>query len=348
MAVITSAFLSKGPLFIFCVVGTIYTLYVLPGSNLGTQTQTPSSLAPTTTTSEPSDETTTLPPISRKIWQAYLSNTVDEGAMNSIHHWPASKKTTHPPNPVPSPKSPHLQDKPTAVAPNWTYTLLGDAGANAFVDTTFHDRADIRSTYHALSHWVLKSDFLRYMLLWGEGGIYSDLDTKPQVAPSEWVPAGAHRDRVRLIVAIEYDSAVLGPTEMYPIQFSQWTIGAAARHPVMGCMLERALTGIRDMAAAKGITVGEIDPGENAVYNATGPIAWTECVMDGIGAALGPDVPFAHSNLSEIAEPRYYGDITILPDGYFAAALPVGSPKPNNGDRVGLVSHDFRGAWKHS
>ncbi|KAI1506704.1 hypothetical protein F5X99DRAFT_365238 [Biscogniauxia marginata] len=286
--------------------------------------------------------TATAPYITKQIWQIFFSP-------------PAS-----------TPPADTFQDIPTwlPMAPDWTYTLIGDAGGSSFVEAHFgEDRRDIVEAYHALgnssdgrnnSHknLALKSDFLRYLLLFVRGGVYSDLDTRPLAPLDEWVPA-ERRDSVRLVVAVEYDSPVLGPTEMYPIQFSQWTIASAAGHPVMACMIERALAGLRGLGVVggsrnNGDSGGAVRPGENAVYNATGPIGWTECVMEGIRAAVESPESFRHANLSGIAEPRYYGDIMVLPDGTFAASLPPGSPKPANGDRVGLVSHAFRGVWKHS
>ncbi|KAI1634011.1 nucleotide-diphospho-sugar transferase [Biscogniauxia mediterranea] len=264
------------------------------------------------------------------------------------------------------------------MAPDWTYTLIGDAGGSEFVDAHFGaDRPDIVATYRALGNGTalfpnsnhhnnnhkknlaLKSDFLRYLLLFVRGGVYSDLDTRPLAPLGEWVEVRAAP--VRLVVAVEYDSPVLGPTEAYPVQFGQWTIAAAAGHPVLACMIERALAGLRDLGLLAGdddsssspspsappATPAQAQAGENAVYNATGPIGWTECVMDGIRRTLEHPERFRHANLSGIAGPRYFGDIVVLPDGAFAAALPPGSPEPGNGDRVGLVSHAFRGVWKH-
>lgn len=89
----------------------------------------------------------------------------------------------------------------------------------------------------------MRSDILRYLYLYLEGGVYSDIDTVALKPINDWVPP-EFRDRARLIVGIEYDRRDndYGWAEIpHWVQFCQWTIAAAPHHPVFISMVDRAL-----------------------------------------------------------------------------------------------------------
>lgn len=55
--------------------------------------------------------------------------------------------------------------------PNHRYELLTDAGAEAFVRLHFDQDPLILDTFLALTDNILRADFLRYLILLGEGGV---------------------------------------------------------------------------------------------------------------------------------------------------------------------------------
>ena len=61
--------------------------------------------------------------------------------------------------------------------PAYRYELLTDTGAEAFVHQHFDKEPLIRDTFFALTDKILRADFLRYLILLGEGGVY---------LPSSW------------------------------------------------------------------------------------------------------------------------------------------------------------------
>ena len=116
-----------------------------------------------------------------------------------------------------------------------------------FIQNDGRFKPDVLEAYRQLRNPGLKSDFLRYLLLWADGGYYSDLDTKPAKPLSDWL-SSEMRSRVRLIVATKHDDGVHAKGKwLHPVQFCQWMIAAAPEHPVLERMIQRALVGLKDL-----------------------------------------------------------------------------------------------------
>lgn len=228
-----------------------------------------------------------------------------------------------------------------SLGPDYTYTMMGRAGAASFLDEQYKDRPDIRDMFNGLTRAAMKSDFLRYLLLLRQGGFYGDVDTKPLVALDEWIEP-SQRAHVRLIISLEYDQAAGHRNDFkYPAQFCQWTIAAAPGHPVLETMVQRVLGGLQDSMAEHGKPIESIHFSDFDVVNKTGPVAWTEVIFDEI-KRRAPEVK-SFDDLTGVTEPRYYGDIAVLPSYAFMA-----EPLDDWGwtNRRCLVRHYFKGAWK--
>lgn len=89
--------------------------------------------------------------------------------------------------------------------PTYEVTFLTDDMANAWVQKTYAHRPDIVETYLGLQIPMVKADWLRYMLLFAEGGVWCDLDAECNDTPiDEWVPA-SYRSNASLVVGWEFD-----------------------------------------------------------------------------------------------------------------------------------------------
>lgn len=235
------------------------------------------------------------------------------------------------------------------MAPGYTYTLVGTAEADRFIAESFAHRPEIGETYHALTNPALKSDFLRYLLLYIRGGVYADVDTKPLVRLDEWIPPDRRRS-VRLLMAIEYDESIdPHPADFtYTVQFCQWTIAAAPNHPVFARMIDRVLTGLRDVAAMQGTTIQKANISDYNVLNTTGPVAWTETVFSLLKETKGERKIENIQDVAGIREARYHGDMVILPlESFRADYLDDWGVSIRKG-RKALVRHFFKGGWKQN
>lgn len=57
------------------------------------------------------------------------------------------------------------------------YEIVTQYSAESYVRDRFLHRPDIQETFFDLQDPILRADFFRYLVLLGDGGIYSDIDT---------------------------------------------------------------------------------------------------------------------------------------------------------------------------
>jgi len=191
-----------------------------------------------------------------------------------------------------------------------------------------------------MSRRVLRADFLRYLLLAIEGGVYSDMDTEMLKPLYEWVP-DEYKSRTKLIVGLEADQSPPVPGTTYEVQFCQWTLAGAAGHPVFWTMVERILEEVRKRPFESPMK--SVDYSDDEVLDITGPAGWTEVVFEFLSKAAGEEIGWR--NLTGIGRPRLYGDILVLPIDAFASGVPHSGAGSSGGEGA-LVRHQFQGLWR--
>ncbi|KAH6603213.1 glycosyltransferase family 32 [Trichoderma cornu-damae] len=233
-----------------------------------------------------------------------------------------------------------------AMNPDYHYTLIGQKGGDKFVESRFGHDPKIAEVYHKISNVGQKSDFLRYLILSAQGGVYTDTDTVALKPIDAWIPAHL-RDRVRLIVGIEFDRRDGGPWADIPhwLQFCQWTIAAAPGHPVFSKMVDRVLHSLDDLSALHGLPIDQLHPESFEVMNSTGPAAWTDVVFE----QLQEYKPILKDtkDLSFMEEPTLIGDILILPiDGFGMGQDHSASTNDGSIPDAAMMRHMFHGSWR--
>ena len=263
--------------------------------------------------------TTRLPHIPPKIWQIYLSFT--PGALAPyvfpIHSW-------------------------VSKSPSYIYTILDGQGSLAIVSklSSSPTHAHILPLFYSMSRRVLRADFLRYLLLAIEGGVYSDIDTELLKPIHEWVP-DEFKSRTKLIVGLEADQSppVAGTT--YEVQFCQWTLGSSAGHPALWMMVERILEDVKKRPFEN--PPREIEYSDEEVLGITGPAGWTEVLFGYLNSVV--EEPITWKNLTGMRKPRLFGDVLVLPIDGFATGVPHSGASESRVD-ASLVRHQFSGAWR--
>ncbi|KAK8065035.1 hypothetical protein PG997_011782 [Apiospora hydei] len=277
-------------------------------------------------------ETPTAPLIPQNIWQIWFQQ---EGAAEHYVHTPQLRETA----------------TWLGMNPDHHYRLVGRQWGDDYVQEQFVQATDkdLVDTYLAVSNHGLKSDLLRYLLLYTEGGVYTDIDTIAMKPIKDWVPPHL-RDAARLVIGIEFDRRDGGMWAEIPhdLQFCQWTIAAAPGHPVFRAMADRALASLHELAdVVYNTTMDELRPTSFETMNSTGPAAWTDVVFEQIQQAW-PDITTL-ANLSGIQEPTLFGDILILGiDGFGMGQPHSGATNDGSIPEAALVKHLFRGSWRNS
>lgn len=80
--------------------------------------------------------------------------------------------------------------------PEWPSQNSVAFSDDAYDKEKFAHRLDVVETFLSPPFHILKADFLRYLFLFNDGGIYSDLDVSCEGTPiSDWVPGAIHKRR---------------------------------------------------------------------------------------------------------------------------------------------------------
>ncbi|RFU29536.1 hypothetical protein B7463_g6802, partial [Scytalidium lignicola] len=180
---------------------------------------------------------------------------------------------------------------------------------------------------------VLRSDFCRYLIMYGKGGVYNDLDVH-LMKPLPWNIMGpsknAREGPPALIIGLEGDASTKGLPRLP--QFVQWTIASAPSHPLLKGVLERIVERTpsyheKHMANKDG----EID-----TMNWTGPSVWTDAVL-----AYLDCTDEQLKNLKDLKQPVRIKDVLVLPKRSFAVIQGEDHSLPDI-----FVKHYFSGTWK--
>ena len=226
------------------------------------------------------------------------------------------------------------------------YEIVTQHSAESYVRERFGHRRDIEETFTDLQDPILRADLIRYLVLLGDGGVYSDIDTKALKPIEDWVPS-AFKRYANVVIGVEYDSFGRGRWVDWTLdlQFCTWAIMAKPGHPLLQTSVERVVGRIRKLAQKQGKPVSGIKASFQDVLDTTGPALFTKAVFEGLSESTGTN--FTWLNVTGLVTPRLVGDILILPINAFGSGQShsnSGSPEEDNA----MVQHLFRGSWKGS
>jgi alpha 1,6-mannosyltransferase len=205
--------------------------------------------------------------------------------------------------------------------------IWSDQACAELVDAYYPSAA---SEFRALPCPVLRADLFRYMVLNAFGGVYSDIDTTSLRAVDEWVSSDVEPGQpVALIVGVEADLDT-DWERWYArrLQWCQWTMAAAAGHPVLRYVIDESLRRIR---------LGD----DSSVMELTGPGVWTDSINRWL-----EDQGRAWREFLGLKKATRVGDAALFTITAFSpgvgghmGAEPASSPRA-------LVEHGFMGSWK--
>ncbi|KAF2726566.1 hypothetical protein EJ04DRAFT_571154 [Polyplosphaeria fusca] len=226
--------------------------------------------------------------------------------------------------------------------PNYRVEFVRDQAADAYVVKEYADRPDIVETYMNLSVPILKADLFRYLVLYNEGGIWSDLDVTCEGPPiDEWIPE-QYKEAAGMVVGWEYDC---GYEPTFIRMFQTWWLMSKPRQPHMMMVIEDILEGVRNKTREHNVAVSELnmDMVEN-VIKFTGPKRVTDSVLKSLEITMGQPTPW--EEISHLEQPKLLGDVLIMP-GY---AFALGSNGCQKDLDLGpqLVRHHYAGSWKNT
>ncbi|KAI0432463.1 alpha-1,6-mannosyltransferase Och1 [Xylaria sp. FL1042] len=232
--------------------------------------------------------------------------------------------------------------------PGYGYVLVGQREADYFISTHFSGDAKILGAWQALKNPGVKSDLLRYLMLFIEGGVYTDIDTEALKPIDLWVPE-KYRDQAKVVVGIEWDQLDGGPWAEIPhrLQFCQWTIAAAPGHPLFMKMASRTIHALESLAAEHSTTLDHLDLSSLEVMMSSGPASWTDVVLEQLKEMDQNVTGVTDFSGMKPTGPRLCGDILILTiDGFGMGQPHSNSTNDDTTPEAALLRHKFRGSWR--
>lgn len=258
----------------------------------------------------------------RKIWQTWKVDPLDfaEKDLNIARSWPAQN-------------------------PAFRYEVLTDTNDLAWVETTFgpdgFNRLDIVYMYRELTAKIIKADLLRYLVMYVEGGVYTDIDVEALKPVSNFIPERWDERNVDMVIGVEIDQPdykdhpILGPKSQ---SFCQWTFMCKPRLRVMMDLIENIITWLNQVAAEQSVPISQIRLDFDQVISGTGPSAFTKAILADMSRRTGHNITW--DLFHNLAESKMVGGVLVLTVEAFAAGQGH-SDSGNHETKHAIVRHHY-------
>lgn len=245
-------------------------------------------------------------PFPSKLWQKAGPNGIDQDRSRDIQSWLSQN-------------------------PSLRHEIFTDGSAEQYVREQFAKFPDIIDIYTDLRVPILKADFLRQLILYADGGVWSDLDVTCHIPIDSWIPE-KYKNATNLVVGLEFDGN----------QFASWTVMAKPRSNHIAAAIEYIMDALEGSAEQANTTISGLTMKTiSDVVAVTGPQAMTRAILKSISSELGQVVD--GGNVSGLHEPVLLHDVLVLPNAAFGA-LQAGWPTDQG---PYLVEHHYAGSWKN-
>jgi mannosyltransferase OCH1-like enzyme len=203
------------------------------------------------------------------------------------------------------------------------------------------NRPDIVYMYRSLTARIIKADLLRYLVMYVEGGVYSDIDVEALKPFERFVPERFNEGAIDMIVGVEIDQPNF---ENHPIlgkkskSFCQWTFVCKPRLPVMMHLVDNIIKWLNGVAKAQKCAISEIVLDFDEVISGTGPSAFTLAILAEMSKKEGKTITWDHFH--NMQESKLVGGVLVHTVEAFAAGQGH-SDSGNHGARTALVKHHY-------
>lgn len=253
----------------------------------------------------------------RKIWQTAITVEASQKWNNNITTW-------------------------RTLNPGWEYNLLTDEDMEFYIHEHFSHRADIVGVWDELKLPIAKADLFRYLILFQEGGVYTDLDTTNIVSIDEWIPPNFSRAGINVVAGLEYADHTY---RIFPrqVSFCQWTLMTRPRSMVYENVINKVIARLEHIARVQKVPIANITLSREETLAATGPGAYSDAVLATIRQQLrNPSLDW--DVFYGLQEPQLFGDVLVLPiNGFGAGQKHSNSSKPDWGQVY--TQHHFGSSW---
>ena len=245
-----------------------------------------------------------------------------------------------------------FEQKDHDVAKTWTqknpayrYEVLTDQNDIYYVETHFGphglNRPDIIYMYKSITARIIKADFLRYLVMYVEGGVYTDIDVEALRPSERFIPSRYNERDIDMVIGVEIDQpdfknhSVLGQKSQ---SFCQWTFMCKPRLPVMLRLIENIMLWLSDVAQQQNQPVSGIELDFDQIITGTGPSAFTKAVLAEMSRKTRQKVEW--DTFHALTESKLVGGVLVLTVEAFAAGQGH-SDSGNHNAKQALVKHHY-------
>jgi mannosyltransferase OCH1-like enzyme len=241
----------------------------------------------------------------------------------------------------------------TAKNPNYRWEIITDANDLEYVETHFGpnglNRLDIVYMYRELTARIIKADLLRYMVMYVEGGVYTDIDVEALRPIGKFIPERYNERDIDMVVGIEIDQPEFKDHEILGkkcMSFCQWTFMAKPGLPVMLTLIENIIRWLKDVAMEQRVPISGIQLDFDQVISGTGPSAFTKAIMEDMSRRAGRKITW--ESFHNIGESKLVENVLVLTVEAFAAGQGH-SDSGNHNAKQALVKHHYHASgWPTS
>ncbi|EZF69193.1 hypothetical protein H105_08337 [Trichophyton soudanense CBS 452.61] len=229
--------------------------------------------------------------------------------------------------------------------PEYRYEVLTDHNDMYYVETHFgpegFNRPDIVDTYRQLTAKIIKADLLRYLVMYVDGGVYTDIDVEAIRPIKRFIPERYNEKDINMVISVEIDEpsfsdhAILGQKSK---SFCQWTFMCKPKLPVMMRLVDNILKWLNGVAKKQGKPISEIVLDFDEVISGTGPSAFTNAILQEMSENIGEPVKW--DMFHDMHESKLVGGFLVLTVEAFAAGQGH-SDSGNHNARAALVKHHY-------
>ncbi|EGV61992.1 membrane-bound alpha-1,6 mannosyltransferase initiation-specific [Yamadazyma tenuis ATCC 10573] len=254
-----------------------------------------------------------------------------------------------------------FQQQWSQINPGYKHNVLADNDCHEMVAKLYTSVPEVAKAYQLMPKSILKADFFRYLILYAQGGVYADIDTRGIKPIDSWLSNNKKLynkpNTAGLVVGIEADPDRPDWNDWYSrrIQFCQWAIQAKKGHPMLKDLIAKIteLTLERSKNGQLKTVLGKDEGGD--IMDWTGPGIWTDYVFAYMNNILQSEANIKTGQYDEIITwelftgmqlPIGVDDVLVLPITSFSPNVGHMGSKPTS-DPLCYVEHMFSGSWKH-
>ncbi|KAH7016625.1 hypothetical protein B0J12DRAFT_775476, partial [Macrophomina phaseolina] len=205
------------------------------------------------------------------------------------------------------------QEQWKIINPDYQYRCLTAEDQYNFVQRASYYKPGLLKTYNAIRNdQVLHAELVRYLILFVEGGVYTDKGTQPVRPIQDWVPPD-FRGSANVVLIIEPDKGLRTLWEPFAMGLAPFAVMVKPHHPLLNLVVESLQKAVMDFLKTPETKAGLPQISFEDLKSLTGPLLLIKSVLRYLSERTGSKI--GGEEISSITAPTLIADILILPIG---------------------------------